>query len=455
MQPAPLADPSEMSPQERTDELVKSVEQEDLLGVLLVLSYSVQDEVNGRFCHHQQNRDLHLEQDPALVLLLVIRSTLVTPLRASQGSVPALLRLDIALLQLAAVPLLRTAVPPDAGLLHLASAVLPLLLEDALPLQSAAAASPQLNKQRKPTPRQRTGSSSRTSPSSTASASCTRSSNAGCSKSGTSSSKSSPGGRTASRSSQADLESAVALLDNLDLHGKRLIASPWAPKPSGPNAPSNNKDPRPSRRCVGPKKESTRPPNERDVGLLLCYIRPSVTSDHIVRFLKPSVPSEKISGVFLHHQGGPTTKAHVDLGDKEAAMWAIKELDAAILSGSAVRVTWKDYDPGWIRKTFAAQQPATPSPPHCSPSPRQRSRSPTLPLPPPPLLNRSAIPSYPPALLPSAHPTTPSPPPYPPNPLLTHLSSLGVPSSSLTSISSIWSPLSFPPPSNPSFTRST
>ncbi|GAA5890287.1 hypothetical protein JCM6882_008784 [Rhodosporidiobolus microsporus] len=48
MQPAPLADPSAMSPQQRTDELVKAVEMDDLLGVLLVLKYAGRQEVNSR-----------------------------------------------------------------------------------------------------------------------------------------------------------------------------------------------------------------------------------------------------------------------------------------------------------------------------------------------------------------------------------------------------------------------
>ncbi|GAA5890325.1 hypothetical protein JCM6882_008795 [Rhodosporidiobolus microsporus] len=48
MQPAPLADPSAMSPQQRTDELVKAVEMDDLLGVLLVLQYAGRQEVNSR-----------------------------------------------------------------------------------------------------------------------------------------------------------------------------------------------------------------------------------------------------------------------------------------------------------------------------------------------------------------------------------------------------------------------
>ncbi|GAA5996443.1 uncharacterized protein JCM10292_007610 [Rhodotorula paludigena] len=43
-----LADPSIMLAHERTDELVKCVERDDLLGVLLVLCYCVDDEVNGK-----------------------------------------------------------------------------------------------------------------------------------------------------------------------------------------------------------------------------------------------------------------------------------------------------------------------------------------------------------------------------------------------------------------------
>ncbi|GAA5970104.1 hypothetical protein JCM11641_000270 [Rhodosporidiobolus odoratus] len=42
-----LADPSQMSGQERTDEVVKAIEEDDLLGVLLVLHYAVGDEVNA------------------------------------------------------------------------------------------------------------------------------------------------------------------------------------------------------------------------------------------------------------------------------------------------------------------------------------------------------------------------------------------------------------------------
>ncbi|GAA6001070.1 hypothetical protein JCM10207_007399 [Rhodosporidiobolus poonsookiae] len=44
---APLADPSTMTPQQRTDELVKAVREDDLLGVVLFLRYSRGDEVNG------------------------------------------------------------------------------------------------------------------------------------------------------------------------------------------------------------------------------------------------------------------------------------------------------------------------------------------------------------------------------------------------------------------------
>lgn len=47
-----LADPSVMTAQERTNELVASVERDDLLAVLLVLGYCAEDEVNSRgaFC---------------------------------------------------------------------------------------------------------------------------------------------------------------------------------------------------------------------------------------------------------------------------------------------------------------------------------------------------------------------------------------------------------------------
>lgn len=50
MELAPLADPSRMSAQERTSELAQAVEGDDVLGCLLVLSYSedVPAEINGR-----------------------------------------------------------------------------------------------------------------------------------------------------------------------------------------------------------------------------------------------------------------------------------------------------------------------------------------------------------------------------------------------------------------------
>ncbi|GAA5890340.1 hypothetical protein JCM6882_008800 [Rhodosporidiobolus microsporus] len=47
-----LADPSDMTPQQRTSSLVQAVEADDLVGVLLFLVYSVMGEVNGQALHN-------------------------------------------------------------------------------------------------------------------------------------------------------------------------------------------------------------------------------------------------------------------------------------------------------------------------------------------------------------------------------------------------------------------
>ena len=75
-----LADPSVMTAQERTNELVASVERDDLLAVLLVLGYCAEDEVNSRgaFCslsaHPRARSDETRSSSSSLPLLEVERA---------------------------------------------------------------------------------------------------------------------------------------------------------------------------------------------------------------------------------------------------------------------------------------------------------------------------------------------------------------------------------------------
>ncbi|BGP14014.1 hypothetical protein JCM10213v2_001952 [Rhodosporidiobolus nylandii] len=483
MDPHVLADPSEMSSKERTDELVKAVEQDDLLGVLLVLSYAVGNEVNG---------------SSSLTGRTPLETALMAPLR----------RLDVR--QLIAECLLHHGAEPEQALASVASPFAEvvrvvrdwrsvgsqqavasyrltqeLTLEEAeeyltkhgLDVDSLPSPQPQLanvkqeQAEEKPfTIKQEESSRPRRiarhgfdefashwlyvgnlpmvwSERHLYDRLDRRGVDVGDVFLNTNTRDSRRPERNAFIGvySEIDLEEALRILNGREVDGNLLRAERFRDKKTGSAIPEMA-DSHPERRYVGAKRQSDRPPADRRIGLFLLHLPPAVQQEDIGRFLERSMDARDIREIHIRH-AGVGALAFVEIRHKEAARQAILDLDGELLLGQAVRVAWRDLDPQWLDTQLRATAHRPPPPER----PVQGANQEPL------INNRYMRLAAPPAQKPAKHPQTPSssrsPPPAspsqpapsaPPTDLehdIARLKSVGTSSADIEALQRIWDPL--------------
>ncbi|EGU12368.1 Cell wall surface anchor family protein [Rhodotorula toruloides ATCC 204091] len=137
-----------------------------------------------------------------------------------------------------------------------------------------------------------------------------------------------------------EADSAVSLLHNFWTHGVSLLAKPFTDRETGSPLPRLSEW-HPLRRYVGAARQAERPSHLRRIGLFLLHLAHGTTEQYIARFAQQSIPIEVVSHI-VARQAGSNVLAFIDCHDEQACRKAILDLDGKILNGAAVRVGWQE-----------------------------------------------------------------------------------------------------------------
>ncbi|KAL7340215.1 cell wall surface anchor family protein [Rhodotorula toruloides] len=137
-----------------------------------------------------------------------------------------------------------------------------------------------------------------------------------------------------------EADSAVSLLHDFRTHGVPLLAKPFTDRETGSKQPRLSEW-HPLRRYVDAVRQAERPSHLRRIGLFLLHLAQGTTQQDIARFAQHSIPIEVISSILVR-QAGSNVLAFIDCHEEQACRKAILDLDGKILNGAAVRVGWQE-----------------------------------------------------------------------------------------------------------------
>ncbi|GAA6048930.1 hypothetical protein JCM3770_007124 [Rhodotorula araucariae] len=139
-----------------------------------------------------------------------------------------------------------------------------------------------------------------------------------------------------------DIQKACAVFSHLCLDGRQLRAKQFVDRKTGSHRPQLlNWDYK--RQYVGPERQALRLPNYRRLGLFLLHVAPHARPSDVADFLQRSLPPDQIGAIEVRRVG-MNTLAFVSLTDEELCRKAIRELDGECFLGQGVRVSWLELD---------------------------------------------------------------------------------------------------------------
>ncbi|GJN88412.1 hypothetical protein Rhopal_001378-T1 [Rhodotorula paludigena] len=373
-----LADPSVMLAHERTDELVKCVERDDLLGVLLVLCYCVDDEVNGKASAFPMTP---LETAVCYpTRRFAVRRLIIECLLHRGASADDILRKPAASAHAAPLSVLRgwrSGGREQASIAYQLCFVLSLeeaetyITDNGLgpdgphdppPTASSGPPSGEASTSTAPAePSAREGVAGAPQPSShwiyvgrlplqTAerwiydklAQAGTPANDIFLSKARNQPSRFAFVGFITAQAAQL----AVRILDQEFVHGNTVSATRFRDRSTGSTQPHISEADLIARRYVGAQRHAALPPTERRIGLFLLHLPPGTTESEIYLFLRRSVPAAQIGAIEVR-RAGLSVLAFADVPDEQACQRAIVGLDGEALGGYGVRVSWLEPRSLW------------------------------------------------------------------------------------------------------------
>ncbi|GAA5996457.1 uncharacterized protein JCM10292_007622 [Rhodotorula paludigena] len=139
---------------------------------------------------------------------------------------------------------------------------------------------------------------------------------------------------------------AVRILEQESVHGNTVSATRFRDRNTGSTQPHISEADLIARRYVGAQRHAALPPTERRTGLFLLHLPPGTTESEIYLFLRRSVPAAQIGAIEVR-RAGLSVLAFADVPDEQACQRAIVGLDGEALGGYGVRVSWLEPRSLW------------------------------------------------------------------------------------------------------------
>ncbi|GAA5835505.1 hypothetical protein JCM9279_004563 [Rhodotorula babjevae] len=147
---------------------------------------------------------------------------------------------------------------------------------------------------------------------------------------------------------------AIKELEGLHVGGVKISATRFCDKRTGSSQPRISPADLLERRYIGAKAQSELASSERQRGLFILHLAPSVVEADVRRLLCRFLPATKVGYIEMGRSRFIRT-AFVDIADDESCRKAIVECDGLVVNGCAIRVSWLERRNVWRPPRNAAR----------------------------------------------------------------------------------------------------